>query len=174
MFAAWRLRALSQRRVFASATPLMNADSLMRKSDGPLRPRRRVGRAFRCLIARPCRPDWVGTRRRRSPRGQQRSLSRGDGTNHALGMCKRTRFHPAHAVSPSRQQHFEHYYAVVYARTLNRAASRRPEVWLLSVVIARQRPALNPNRSARSRDRTGRTCTCYLREAERGVSASPT
>lgn len=174
MFAAWRWRARSQRRVVASATPLMNADSLKRKSDGSLRLHRRVGRAFRCLIARPCRPDVVGTRRRRSPRGQQRSLSRGDGTSHALGMCRHTRFHPAHAVLASRQQPFGQNYAVGYTRTLNRAASRRPVVWLLSVAIARQRPALNPSRSARSRDRTGRTCTCYLREAERGVSASPT
>ena len=61
-----------------------------------------------------------------------------------MGMCKRTRLYLAHDSPFLVSRHFRQEYALVYTRTLKRAASQRPMVRLLSVRITPRRPALIP------------------------------
>jgi len=122
----------------------MNADSLKLKSDGSLRQHRCIGRAFRFLMARPC-PGLDRSGDRVGVPGVNDVLFHQATAPHTLvGMCKRTRLYLAHDVNVQFRQHFRRANALVHTRTLNRAASRRPMVRLLSAVITQRRPALIP------------------------------
>jgi hypothetical protein len=122
----------------------MNADSLKLKGDGALRQHRCVGRAFRFLMARPC-PALKGTGNNVGVPGVSDVLFRQATASVTLmSMCTHIRLYRAHHPVTRRDEHFRRDYALVYTRMLNRAASRRPMVWPLSVEITLRRLALIP------------------------------
>ena len=122
-------------------------------------PRRsRVSLPYRAALSQASR-DGVGV-----PEGQRVLFREATTPVTAREMREHTRLHLAHNVPHAEHQHFEQDNALVSLGALKRATSPRRWFGSFPLGLLHERPALNPIVPHDRRDRTGRTCTCYLRE----------